>query len=159
MDENKEINDVEACENAPEEAPIDCDAQIAELNDKYLRAAAELENTRRRAAVDAQNLARSRAMSVAEKFLPLIDAIAAAQKASPEDQGIESMARASASVLAQIGISRMEAIGQIMNPSFHNVISVVETPNAPANTIIEELQAGYMFGDAVMRPAMVIVAK
>lgn len=134
-------------------------AQLAEMNDKYLRMAAELENTRRRAALDAESRARSRAMSVAEKILPVMDAVDAALKHAPDDEGIKSMARALESSFAQIGITRIESIGEQLNPMFHNAIQVIDCADKQSNTIVEEMQTGYMFGDTVLRTAMVVVAK
>lgn len=133
--------------------------QLAEMNDKYLRLAAELENTRRRSALDAESRARNRAMSVAEKILPVMDAVTAALKHSPDDDGIKSMAMALESAFAQIGITKIESIGEPLNPMFHNAIQVVESQDANPNTIVDEMQSGYMFGDTVLRTAMVIVAK
>ena len=135
-------------------------AQIAELNDKYLRMAAELENTRRRAAIDVETRARSRAMSVAEKILPVMDAVQAALKHSPDDAGIQSMARAMESAFEQIGITKIPAVGEVLNPALHNALQVVAAADgAKPNTIVEEMQPGYMFGDNVLRTAMVVVAK
>lgn len=134
-------------------------AQLAELNDKYLRMAAELENTRRRAALDAESRARTRSMSVAEKILPVMDAVDAALKHAPDDAGIQSMARALESAFAQIGITKIESVGEPLNPMFHNAIQVVESEDAASGTIVEEMQTGYMFGDTVLRTAMVVVAK
>ena len=133
--------------------------QIAELNDKYLRVAAELENTRRRAAIDADAAARNRAMSVARHFLPVIDAVNAALVHNPDDEGIKSMARAISGACGNIGMVKIESVGQKLNPQFHNAVQVVESENTESNIIIEEMQAGYMFGDTVLRPAMVVVAK
>ena len=142
------------------------DARIAELeksladvNDKYLRAAAELENTRRRAAIDSESRARARAMSVAEKILPVMDAVYAALKHTPDDEGIKSMARALESAFDSIGITRIESVGKVLNPIQHNAIQVVAAQDVAPNTVVEELQAGYMFGDSVLRTAMVVVAK
>jgi len=137
---------------------------LAELNDKYLRLAAELENTRRRAALDAESRARNRAMSVAEKILPVMDAIDAAQKHAPDDAGIKSMAMAMESAFNQIGITRIKSIGETLNPMYHNAIQAIDAPSdcdtRPAsNTILEEMQSGYMFGDTVLRTAMVVVCK
>ena len=139
-------------------------AQIAELTDKFLRLAAELENTRRRAAIDVELTARNRAMSVAKKFLPVMDAIDAALQHSPDDAGIKSMAAAMNDAFSQIGITKIESVGQIMNPQFHNAIQVVDAPadtepKPEPNTIVSELQPGYMFGDTVLRTAMVTVCK
>ena len=130
-------------------------AQLNELNDKYLRLAAELDNTRRRAALDAESRARNRAMSVAQKFLPVMDAVEAALKHSPDDME---------NAFAQIGITKIESVGQVLNPQYHNAIQVVDLStddksNKKSNTIIEEMQPGYMFGDTVLRTAMVVVSK
>lgn len=134
-------------------------AKIAELNDKYLRVAAELENTRRRAAIDSENMARNRAMSVARHFLPVIDAVDAALTHNPDDAGINAMLRAVQSACANIGMVKIETVGQKLNPQFHNAVQVIEKENTESNTIVEEMQSGYMFGDTVLRPAMVVVSK
>ncbi|MEE1029746.1 MAG: nucleotide exchange factor GrpE, partial [Alphaproteobacteria bacterium] len=100
-------------------------AQLAEMNDKYLRMAAELENTRRRSALDAESRARNRAMGMAEKILPVMDAVEAALKHNPDDAGIQSMARALESAFEQIGIVRIKSVGEILNPMYHNAIQVI----------------------------------
>ena len=135
--------------------------KIAELNDKYLRIAAELENTRRRSALDIESVSRNRAMSVAEKILPVMDAVQSALKHNPDDEGIKTMERALQNAFAQIVIVKIESVGKMLNPQFHNAIQMVDKPDekTATNTIIEELQTGYMFGDTVLRPAMVIVSK
>ena len=170
--ENKkevEIETVSVEDNKESEIATDKQAEIieqlnnkiAELNDKYLRMAAELENTRRRSALDIESVSRNRAMSVAEKILPVMDAITAAIKHNPEDEGIKTMLRAMENAFAKIGIVKIESIGEILNPQFHNAIQMVDKPDekTATNTIIDEMQAGYMFGDTVLRPAMVVVSK
>jgi molecular chaperone GrpE len=133
--------------------------QLADMNDKYLRLAAELENTRRRSALDAQSRARNSAMSVAQKILPVMDAVNAALKHAPDDAGIKSMALALESAFKDIGITKIESVGQTLNPIHHNAIQVIESPEHASNTIVDEMQTGYMFDDTVLRTAMVIVAK
>ncbi len=139
-------------------------AQVSEITDKYLRTAAELENTRRRAALDIESAARNRAISITKKFLPVMDAIESAKKHNPDDAGIKSMALAMESAFAQIGITKIESIGQPLNPMFHNAVQVVPipadaNPKPEPNTIATEMQTGYMFGDTVLRTAMVSVYK
>lgn len=161
------VNDAPVEEKAPEAVadsvePTEIDklsAQIAELNDKYLRVAAELENTRRRAAIDVDAAARNRAMLVARHFLPVLDAVSAALAHTPDDEGILAMARAIESACGNIGMVKIETVGQKLNPQFHNAVQVIEVADTEPNTIVEEMQSGYMFGDAVLRPAMVVVAK
>jgi molecular chaperone GrpE len=143
-------------------------AALAEMNDKYLRAVAELENTRRRASLDIESAARGRTVSVVENFLPVMDALDAAKLHAPDDAGIAAMARAMESAFAKIGIVRIQSVGETLNPQFHNAVQVAPATDsgddaantAPApNTIVRELQPGYMFGDTVLRPAMVVVSK
>ena len=88
-----------------------------------------------------------------------MDAVDAALKHAPDDAGIQSMARALESAFAQIGITKIESVGETLNPLFHNAIQVVECADKTSNTIVEEMQTGYMFGDTVLRTAMVVVAK
>ena len=136
-------------------------SKIVELNDKYLRTAAELENTRRRSALDIESVSRNRAMSVAEKILPVMDADQSALKHNTEDAGIKSMEKALQNAFAQIGITKIESVGEKLNPQFHNAIQMVDKPDdkTETKTIVEELQSGYMFGDTVLRTAMVVVSK
>ncbi len=169
--ENMDAVEIESVSVNDKEEKISTDKQteiienlnnkIAELNDKYLRMAAELENTRRRATLDVESVSRNRAMSVAEKILPVMDAVQSALKHNPEDEGIKSMQRALENAFTQIGITKIESVGEILNPQFHNAIQMVEKPNdkTATNTIIEEMQTGYMFGDTVLRTAMVVVSK
>ena len=173
MNEDKEVKTEEVSidtatpetvENKTDDTVAKLNAQIAELNDKYLRLAAELENTRRRSALDAESRARNRAMGIAEKILPVMDAIDAALNHNPEDAGIKSMAMAMESAFEQIGITRIKSVGEILNPQLHNAIQVIEptteTDTRPVpNTIIQEMQAGYMYGDNILRTAMVVVSK
>ena len=173
MNEDKEVKTEEVSidtatpetvENKPDDTVEKLNAQIAELNDKYLRLAAELENTRRRGALDAESRARNRAMGIAEKILPVMDAIDAALNHNPNDAGIKSMAMAMESAFEQIGITRIKSVGEILNPQLHNAIQVIEptseTDMRPVpNTIIQEMQAGYIYGDNILRTAMVVVSK
>jgi len=131
--------------------------KIDELNDKYLRALAELENARKRAALDIENAARARAMSIAEQFLPLIDAIGKAAEIAPDDEGIKVLKKAADNAMSGVGIVGIETVGQMLNPQFHNAITTEES-ELPANTIIKEIQPGFMFGDTVLRAAMVAAA-
>ena len=161
--ESVSINDIKPELSTDKQAEIieQLNNKIGELNDKYLRVAAELENTRRRATLDVESVSRNRAMGVAEKILPVMDAVQSALKHSPDDAGIQSMQRALENAFAQIGITKIESVGEKLNPQFHNAIQMVEKPNdkTETNTIVEEMQSGYMFGDSVLRTAMVVVSK
>ena len=166
MNEDKEVKaeevSVDDATNTAEQPNPEIEkltAQWAEMNDKYLRLAAELENTRRRSTLDAEARARNRAKNIAEKILPVMDAVDAALKHNPDDEGIKSMAMALNSAFEQIGITKIQSVGQILNPVMHNAIQVIDAENTAPNTVIDEMQSGYMFGDNVLRTAMVIVSK
>ena len=133
--------------------------KVSELNDKYLRAVAEVENIKRRSILDSESIARNRSINITKNFLPLIDAIFAAEFHSPEDEGIKSLVKTLESTLTKIGVMKIETVGEVLNPSFHNAIQIIETKDQKTNTIVSEMQSGYMFGDTVLRPAMVVVAK
>ena len=171
MEDNKEIKEVDVesvsvndgadvKDTAENKLVLDLQSKVSEMTDKYMRVAAELENTRKRAARDVESAARTCGMGIAKKFLPVMDALDAALKQAPDDAGIKSLAMALESAFAQIGIVKLESVGQQLNPQFHSAISVVPADEAnPANTIVQEMQPGYMYGDTVLRPAMVIVSK
>ena len=166
------VESVSISDNAPESTNLateqsesenliaELQAQVADLTDKYMRTAAELENTRRRAGRDTESAVRTCGMGIVKKFLPVMDALNIALKQSPDDAGIKSLAMALESAFAQIGIIKIESVGQELNPQFHSAISVVPADDThKPNIIIEEVQTGYMYADIVLRPAMVIVSK
>lgn len=161
QEEQKELNlddDKKTEDNKDSEIEV-LNNKIAELNDKYLRAVAETENIKRRSILDSESIARNRSINITKNFLPLIDAIFAASVHSPDDEGIKSLVKTLESTLVKIGITKIETVGEVLNPSFHNAIQIVEEKDKKTNTIISEMQSGYMFGDTVLRSAMVVVAK
>jgi molecular chaperone GrpE len=158
--ERETISEDKAVESETDKLVKELQDKVADITDKYMRVAAELDNTRKRSQRDAESAARTCGMGVAKKFLPVMDACEQALKHTPDDAGIKSLSLALESAFAQIGIVKIESVGQQLNPQFHNAISVVPADDAhPANTITEEMQTGYMYGDTVLRPAMVIVSK
>jgi molecular chaperone GrpE len=157
-EKNTEKETVQNHEHKKEDTSKKLELELAELKDKYLRALAELENTRRRTSLDIENSSRARAISVAEQFLPLVDAINAAFEHSPDDDGIKSLKKASDGTLGKLGIIQIETVGQQLNPMFHNVIMTEDSDKAE-NMITREMQSGFMFGDSVLRTAMVATSK
>ena len=159
LDDNKDERDDKKNEDNENSEIEVLNNKIAELNDKYLRAVAETENIKRRSILDSESIARNRSINITKNFLPLIDAIFAASVHSPDDEGIKSLVKTLESTLVKIGITKIETVGEVLNPSFHNAIQIVEEKDKKTNTIISEMQSGYMFGDTVLRSAMVVVAK
>lgn len=163
----------ETAEGAPELAEHDRVAELEqaleEANAKTLYAAAELQNTRRRMEKEMADARAYAATSFARDMLAIKDhldrALAAVSDELRADQtaanflaGIESTARELESAFARNGVTRIEAKGQKLDPHKHQ--AMLEIPSeAEPGAIVEEMQAGYMLKDRLLRPALVGVAK
>jgi len=186
-----------ADENAPDKAPVDpsqaanendaregrenaayvderivLEAQVAELKDKYLRAYAEMENTRRRAEKD---LAEARIYSItgfARDMLSVADnlgrALAAVDPALREAadatfktllEGVELTNRELAKTLEKYGVRLLNPMDQKFDPNFHQAMFEIPDDSVPAGTVKQVVQPGYAIGERVLRPAMVGITK
>lgn len=135
-----------------------------------LYAKAETQNVRRRAEKDAQDARAYAATGFARDVLSVADNLARAIDAVPaelrEDSkfkglvaGIEATQRELDKVFSQHGISRIAAIGLPLDPNQHQAMMEVPTNDAEPGTVVQEMQAGYMIKDRLLRPSMVGVAK
>jgi molecular chaperone GrpE len=147
-------------------------AENAELRDRLMRTIADMENLRRRTEREKQDASRYAIGRFAEDILSVGDnlarALATVDEATRADaneatsnliDGIEVTERGLHNVLSRHGISRIAPEGERFDPNFHQAIFEVENPAVPAGTVVQVLQAGYIIGDRVLRPAMVAVAK
>ena len=145
------------------------DVELAELKDRMLRAAAEAENSRRRLERDKADAVAYATTGFARDLLGVADnlrrAVASIPPAAREDDavkgivtGVEMTEKELQSVLGRHGVSRVESIGQKLDPNRHQAMLEVEHDDEPG-TIIQELQAGYVIKDRLLRPALVSVAK
>ncbi|HEV2386816.1 MAG TPA: nucleotide exchange factor GrpE [Candidatus Acidoferrales bacterium] len=141
------------------------EAELHELRQMLIRRQADFDNFRKR--IDRERREdRDRAVAaLAEAQLPVLDnferALAAHQDSAYQEyrRGFEMIYRQLAELLAKHGIARMEnPVGRRFDPHSHHAIERVETADQPADTVIEELQAGYTFHSRVLRPAQVRVA-
>ena len=140
----------------------------AQLKDDYLRAYADLENTKKRCAQEIEKNSKYAISSFAKELLSVADnlqrALDAAGNSDAEQmeqfrKGVELTESELMKVLGKFGVTKMEAMGKVFNPSFHQVVQEVEDKTKPAGTIIAELQTGYMINDRLLREAMVVVSK
>lgn len=137
------------------------------LKDEYLRALADAENIKKRCAQEIEKNNKYAISSFAKSLLSVADnlhrAIAATEnnKENCEDllKGIEMTEAELMKVFNKHGITKMEIMGTVFDPNYHQVIQEVEDPSKPHGTIISELQTGYMINDRILREAMVIVTK
>jgi len=142
------------------------DREIAELNDKYLRALAEQENSRKRIRQQGEENLRLQRESLLRDLLPILDnlelAVAAARGGGDGESivaGIEMVLRSLHDLLSGHGVTPQEAVGRSFNPQFHEAIDQLESPEHKPNMVVREYRRGYQIGDRVLRPARVAVAK
>ena len=164
-------------EAAPEVAEHDAQAQrIAELEDQLaaarqetLYAQADIQNVRRRAEKDATDARAYAATNFARDVLSVNDNLERALAAIPAElraddkfkglvTGLEATGRELTAVFGRNGLTRIEAMGQPLDPNRHQ--AMVEMPSdAEPGTVVQEMQAGWMIKDRLLRPALVGVAK
>ena len=172
-DEAEDIRNQTAAE-APELAEHDRFAALeAELEDaraKALYAAAEAQNVRRRLEAEKIQAANYAATGFARDMLAVKDnldrALAAVSDELRADQtaanflaGIEATARELDNVFQRNGVTRVEAKGEKLDPHRHQAMIEIPSDDVEPGTIIEEMQAGYMLKDRLLRPALVGVAR
>ena len=172
-DEAEDIRQ-ETAEGSPElqehDRVAELEKQLEEANQKALYAAAETQNVRRRLEAEKSQASAYAATGFARDMLAIRDhlerALAAVSEELRADQtaanflaGIEATARELDSVFQRNGVTRIDAKGERLDPHKHQ--AMVEIPHADAEpgTIIEEMQAGYMMKERLLRPALVAVAK
>ena len=141
------------------------DEQIAELTDKLKRQLAEFENFRNRTDKEKSQMYAVGAKDVIEKILPVIDNFERGLKSIPEDQkggpvasGMEMIYKQLITVLTDLGVTPIEAVGQEFDPNLHNAVMHAEDEGLGENIIAEEFQKGYKYKDTVLRHSMVKVA-
>ena len=147
-------------------------AENADLRDKFLRLAAEMDNLRRRTERDVKD-AKAYAVTafardllgVSDNLRRALEAVTAEQRAAGEAglnaliEGVEMTERSMLSALERHGVREISAEGQKFDPNFHQAMFEIPNPAVPNNTVVQVVQAGYTIGDRVLRPAMVGVAK
>ena len=157
-------------QDSGEDVPAKLQAEIETLKQDVLYARAETQNVRRRLEKDIQDARAYAATGFARDILSVADNLSRALGAIPlelrEDDkmknlvaGIEATAREIDKVFAAHGITRIAAIGLPMDPNQHQAMMEVPSADAEPGTVLQELQAGYMIKDRLLRPAMVAVAK
>lgn len=105
------------------------------------------------------------AKDIIEKMLPVVDnfergldAVKEEDKEDPFIQGMEMVYKQLMTVLGELGVKPIEAVGKEFDPNLHNAVMHVEDENFGENIIAEEFQKGYMYRDSVVRHSMVKVA-
>ena len=139
-------------------------AEKSDLKNTLIRLQADFDNYRKRVERDRHQERHRGAELLVENLLSVLDgfdrAIAAHRDAAHDEyrQGFQLIRKQLLDVLSKQGLQKIETEGKRFDPHFHHAIERVETSEHPDDTILEELQAGYVFHGKVLRPAMVRVA-
>lgn len=145
----------------------EAEAKIAELQDKYLRQAAEFDNYRKRTIKEKAELIKSAAEKVMVAELPVVDdmdrALENMEKGMDADaciEGFKLIAHKFKNILAQNGLEKIETDGQDFDTDYHEAIALIPAPTEELKgKILDCVQPGYKLGDKVIRHAKVAVGQ
>jgi len=156
----------DASENGDASVEDQLRAEAARLKDQLLRLAADFDNYRKRSRREISDAERMAREELLRELLPVFDNLErASQHAAPGTDvqsiwdGIMLVNRQFIDTLARLGVERIKTVGQAFDPSVHEAVQQVETADQPPGAVCAEVLGGYRFGDRLIRPAMVVVAK
>jgi molecular chaperone GrpE len=160
-------NDTAAPAEAAQEEPASPTGQLekekAELYDQLLRRTAEFDNFRKRSERERAEFTEYASQEAVRALLPVLDDFERALKAETADaeyaKGMALIYQRLFDTLKKLGLSPIEAEGKTFDPEFHHAIEMVEDAEAEADTVITDLQRGYLFRNRLLRPSIVRVAK
>ena len=166
-DLNAESNEQTDNQSDLEQQLADLQAKYDEMEDKYLRAEAEMQNMTKRFKNEQAQLLKYEGQKLATEILPVMDNLNRALQIEVEDEGsaqlkhgIEMVAKDMEKALKDNKITKIEALNQPFDPTKHQAVkSVPVEKGQKAETVVEVYQDGYMLKDRVLRPAMVVVAQ
>jgi len=146
--------------------------ELTEAKDRVLRTLAEMENLRRRTTrevEDARAYGISRfardVLDIADNLQRALDAVPADTRAAADPglkallEGVELTEKSLHSALEKNGVKKFDPAGQKFDPNVHQAMYEVPDESVPSGTVVHVVQAGYMIGDRILRPALVGVAK
>jgi molecular chaperone GrpE len=140
--------------------------QFGELQDRYMRLNAEFENYKKRMARESSERLKYSSGELIKELLPSLDNLERAidhawrEESSRESmiEGLEMVFKMAQESLSRFGVSRIDASGELFDPNLHQAVGMVEEAEVPENHVAEQLQAGYLLYDRVLRPSMVRVS-
>ena len=143
--------------------------EAGENLDRFLRAKAEAENTRRRAEADVTAAHKYALDRFAAEIISVRDSLDLARMVElPKDtspavqkmhEGLDLTLKLMDSVFQKFGVTRLDPKGQKFDPERHQAISMVDSAEVPPGHVVNVVQKGYLLNDRLLRPAMVVVAR
>ena len=146
--------------------------KLKDTEDKLLRSLAEIENQRRRFEKEIKDAFEFGSFNFAKESLAILDNLQRAKEAIKNDEklkenkdldkfleNIDVIEKDLISIFERNRINKVDVKNKKFDPNFHQAMSEIEDDKAEPGSIIQEIQAGYMLGERLLRPALVSVAK
>ncbi|TCC50368.1 nucleotide exchange factor GrpE [Kribbella pittospori] len=138
-------------------------AQIGELEDRWRRAVADLDNFRKRAAREAERQLEDERARVIRRWLSVVDNLElaldhAGADADPVVEGVRAVRDQALAILTEYGYPRYDDLGRPFDPELHEAVGTVPAPDSPPGTVVHVVRPRYGDADRLLRPAAVIVA-
>ncbi|MDY0408489.1 nucleotide exchange factor GrpE [Virgibacillus soli] len=136
-----------------------------DLYERLLRLQAEYDNFKRRSQKEKQDARKYQSQDLVTELLPALDNFERALQAETTEhtasfvEGMLMIQRQLMDALTSQGVSTIETVGEKFDPNIHHAVMQVESEEYETDTVVEELQRGYLLKDKVIRPAMVKVNK
>jgi molecular chaperone GrpE len=175
LEENDTDENGHLDENASDQSALDdlalklteAEQQAKENYERLLRVSAEFENYKKRTAREMQETIKYANEKIIGELLTVVDNLqraidSASQQCGSDDplvRGVDLTLNETLKLLERYYVSPIVAIGQPFDPNFHQAMMQEEVEDQPANTVVRELQKGYMIHDRLLRPALVAVSK
>ncbi len=145
-----------------ENALAEKEAELAALQDKYLRLAAEYDNFRRRSQKEREGIYTDAVADAVRELLPIADNLERAVASGSQDseglaQGLSMTLKALEESLSRLGVESYGVSGDSFDPNLHNAVMHEEDPDQEENRITDVFQRGYRKGERIIRHAMVKV--
>lgn len=142
------------------------DEAIKELQDKYLRALADMSNYRKRMERELDSFRQYSQVEFFDKIIPVLDSFERAMDGANVDddysnfiKGVEIIYRQLKDALKSMGLEEFSSLGESFDPARHEAVATVVNDEKPEDTIVEEISKGYIVRERVIKPAKVLVSK
>lgn len=162
-----EEDSVASTEDDPEVKLKAAQQKADEYYDRLLRTSAEFDNYKKRTTREMRDVVRYANERLLKELLSVVDnlerAITSAQQDNAEDdallEGVRLTLNEIEKILERHNVQPVKALGEPFDPNFHQAMMQEESKDQPVNTVIQEMQKGYVLHDRLLRPAMVVVSK
>ncbi|CAD7696798.1 unnamed protein product [Ostreobium quekettii] len=161
-----ELSSLAEADGAAEEKSSQLEAELQNMNDKYLRLSADFDNFKKRSAAERDRTQQTVKGDIVTQFLPLVDNFELAKsqvKCNTEEEekinnSYQGLYRQMVDVFKALGVEAVDAVGQPFDPNVHEAVMREPNDDVPDQTVLEEFRRGFALGDRLIRPAMVKVS-